>query len=105
MDVTDVELMALIDALSTDASEAIRAEQLTLCDQLLIQRQGLIEKLITLSDPAQNPRVHTFLSQIISDDKTQITRLNALKSDVESQQVTTKRRSKSINRYLAIKQF
>ncbi|QUM77587.1 hypothetical protein HWV00_15960 [Moritella sp. 24] len=105
MDVTDVELMAHIDALSTDASEAIRAEQLTLCDQLLIQRQGLIEQLITLSDPAQNPRVHTFLSQIISDDNTQITRLNALKSDVESQQVTTKRRSKSINRYLAIKQF
>lgn len=105
MDYTDVELMANIEALSVDAIAAISAEQFTPCDELLLQRQHLIEQLVTLANPAQCPQTHTFLSQLMADDQAQITRLNALKSDIESQQVTTKRRSKSINRYLAIKQF
>ena len=105
MESTDVELMANIAALSADAIAAISTEQLALCDELLFQRQHLIEQLVALANPAQCPRTHTFLSQIMADDQTQITRLNAFKSDIESQQVTTKRRSKSINRYLAIKQF
>ena len=105
MDCTDVELMANIKALSADAIAAISTEQLALCDELLLQRQHLIEQLVVLANPAQHSRIHAFLSQIMVDDKTQITRLNAFKSDIESQQVTTKRRSKSINRYLAIKQF
>lgn len=105
MDCSDVELMANIKALSVDAIAAISSEQLALCDELLFQRQHLIEQLVALANPAQCPRTHAFLSQVMADDKTQITRLNAFKSDIESQQVTTKRRSKSINRYLAIKQF
>lgn len=102
---TDVELMANIEALSADLVVAISTEQFTRCDELLLQRQQFIEQLVALANPAQCPQTHTFLSQIMTDDQTQITRLNALKSGIESQQVTTKRRSKSINRYLAIKQF
>ncbi|QFI36576.1 hypothetical protein FR932_01385 [Moritella marina ATCC 15381] len=102
---TDVELMANIKALSADANAAISAEELTLCDELLLQRQYLIEQLVALANPAQCPRSHAFLLHIMAEDQTQITRLNTLKSGIESQQVTTKRRSKSINRYLAIKQF
>jgi len=105
MDVTDVELIAQISALSVQAKQAITAEQLSECDQLLIQRQLLIEQLVGQSEPAQCPVTHAFLTQLMIDDQVQITSLKRSKSALESQQVTTKRSTKSINRYLTIKQF
>lgn len=105
MSVTHVELMVNIEALSTEAKQAISIDQWALCDQLLIQRQGLIEQLVILSDPALCAETHAFLLQVMTDDQDQVMRLNTIKSNIESQQVTTKRSAKSINRYLAIKQF
>ena len=105
MDITDVELMAQISRLSAQAKQAIIAEQLHECDQLLIQRQTLIEQLVILANPAQFPSTHTFLTQLMTDDQTQIASLKRSKSVLESQQVTNKRSAKSINRYLTIKQF
>ena len=105
MAVTDVELMAQISTLSAQAKQAIIAEQLHECDQLLIQRQVLIEQLVIQSEPAQCPVTHAFLTQLMTDDQMQITSLKRSKSALESQQMTTKRSTKSINRYLTIKQF
>ena len=105
MDITDVELMAQISAITTQAKQAIAAEKFTECEQLLIQRQVLIEQLVMLADPVQYPSTHTFLTQLMADDQTQVTSLNQSKSALESQQVTSKRSAKSINRYLTIKQF
>jgi len=105
MDVTDVELIAKISAISTQAKQAIIEEQLAECDQLLIQRQVLIEQLVMCSHPAKFPNTHAFLTQLMIDDQTQIASLKRSKSALESQQVTTKRSAKSINRYLTIKQF
>jgi len=105
VDITDVELMAQISSITTQAKQAIAAEAFTECEQLLIQRQVLIEQLVILADPAQYASTHTFLTQLMTDDQAQVNSLNQSKSALESQQVTTKRSAKSINRYLAIKQF
>ncbi|QUM79653.1 hypothetical protein HWV01_04660 [Moritella sp. 5] len=105
MNATDVELMAKISAISAQAKQAIIEELLAECDQLLIQRQVLIEQLVTRSNPAQSLNTHAFLTQLMADDQTQIASLKKSKLALESQQVITKRSAKSINRYLTIKQF
>lgn len=105
MAITDVELMAQISLLSDQAKLAVIAEQLTECEQLLIQRQTLIEQLVKLQSPAQSPDIHTFLTELMTADQTQIASLKSAKSVLESQQVTNQRSAKSINRYLTIKQF
>jgi len=105
MAVTDVELMAQISSLSAQAKQAAIVEQLAECEQLLIQRQILIEQLVELEHPAQSPRIHTFLTELMAADQTQIASLKSAKSVLESQQVTNQRSAKSINRYLTIKQF
>ncbi|PKH09541.1 hypothetical protein CXF93_01505 [Moritella sp. Urea-trap-13] len=105
MNLTDVELMAQISSLSGQAKQAVIAEQLTECDQLLIQRQILIEQLVKLENPAQSPSTRTFLIQLMAADQTQIAALKNTKSALESQQIINKRSAKSINRYLTIKQF
>ncbi|MGC3833141.1 hypothetical protein ACPSKX_01925 [Moritella viscosa] len=103
MDVTDVELMASISAISAQAKQAIIEEQLAECDQLLIQRQILIEQLVMRSNPAQSLNTHAFLTQLMADDQTQIASLKESKIALESQQVITKRSAKSINRYLTMR--
>ncbi|MFT7680585.1 MAG: hypothetical protein ACI935_000016 [Moritella dasanensis] len=105
MSVTDVELMAQISSLSAQAKQAVIAEQLAECDQLLIQRQILIEQLVALDNPDKSPRTRTFLIQLMVADQVQITTLKNTKSVLESQQVINKRSAKLINRYLTIKQF
>lgn len=105
MDITDVELMAQISTISAQAKQAVVEEQLTECDQLLMQRQILIEQLVVLANPVQFPSTYTFLTQLMTDDQTQIASLKRSKSALESQQVTNQRSAKSINRYLTIKQF
>lgn len=105
MDVTDVELMTKISAISAQAKQAIIEEQLAECDQLLIQRQILIEQLVMRSNPAEFPNTHAFLTRLMADDQTQIASLKRSKSTLESQQATTKRSAKSINRYLTVKQY
>ncbi|MDX2319106.1 MAG: hypothetical protein QNK26_00740 [Moritella sp.] len=105
MDITDVDLMSQISALSAQAKQAVIEDKLSQCDQLLIQRQILIEQLVILANPAQCPCTHAFLTQLMTDDQTQVTALKRSKSVLESQQVTNRRSAKSINRYLTIKQF
>lgn len=105
MAITDVELMAQISLLSDQAKLAVVAEQLTECEQLLIQRQVLIEQLVKLKNPAQSPSTHTFLTELMAADQAPIAALKSAKSVLESQQVTKQRSAKSINRYLTIKQF
>jgi hypothetical protein len=68
MDVTDVELMASISAISAQAKQAIIEEQLAECDQLLIQRQILIEQLVMRSNPAQSLNTHAFLTQLMASN-------------------------------------
>lgn len=97
------ELMANITALSEQAKVARAADKLADCDELLVQRQHLLEQLVNL-EATLTPATHSFLTLLMADDQSQIRQLLQAKSELESQQATTKRSARSINRYLDIKQ-
>ena len=99
----EAELMAAITVLSEQAKVARAAEQFADCDELLVQRQQILEQLVNL-EATLAPATQRFLTQLMADDQSQIRQLLQAKSEMESQQVTTKRSARSINRYLAIKQ-
>ncbi|NQZ91304.1 MAG: hypothetical protein HRT97_03045 [Moritella sp.] len=97
-------LMVDITALSEQAKVALLTEDFDNCDILLQQRQQFIEQLVNLTSPLAVDTA-AYLTQIITDDADEINKLTTAKLALESQQMTTKRRAKSIDRYLAIKQF
>lgn len=97
-------LMADITALSEQAQVAWLTGDFDNCNMLLQQRQGFIEQLVNLTSPLAADTAE-YLTQIIADDTGEINKLMTAKLALESQQATTKHRAKSINRYLAIKQF
>ena len=97
-------LMVDITALSEQAQVALLTEDFDNCNSLLQQRQEFIEQLVNLTSPLAADTA-AYLTQIITDDTGEINKLTTAKLELESQQMTTKHRAKSINRYLAIKQF
>ncbi|MFT5880074.1 MAG: hypothetical protein ACI86X_001201 [Moritella sp.] len=99
----EAELMAGITALSEQAKLARAADKFADCDELLVRRQQLLEQLVNL-EATLAPATHIFLTQLMTDDQHQIRQLLQAKAEMESQQVSTKRSARSINRYLAIKQ-
>jgi len=97
-------LMADITALSEQAQAVWLTGDFDNCNMLLQQRQGFIEQLVNLTSPITADTVE-YLTQIIADDAGEINKLTTAKLALESQQVTIKHHTKSINSYLAIKQF
>ncbi|SQD80492.1 hypothetical protein [Moritella yayanosii] len=97
-------LMVDITALSEQAKVALLTGDFDNCDMLLQQRQQCIEQLVNLTSPLAADTA-AYLTQIITDDAAEINKLTTAKLELESQQMTTKRHARSIDRYLAIKQF
>ena len=96
--------MVAINALTAQLKQARLVEDFNHCDNLLDQRQSLIELLVTM-DEGLTQAVMQFLQRLLASDADEIVQLVTAQSAITAQQVAAKRSSKSINRYLDIKQF
>lgn len=104
LDNTDV-LIKEISALSLRAKGLLQEDNLAGVNEALERRQQLIQQLVELEQPDITTATRTFLQGLLADDETQLTQLEQLKAEVKSQQYTTRRSIKSINRYLDVKKY
>lgn len=104
LDNTDF-LIEEVRALSLRASGLLQEENLAGVNEALERRQQLIQRLVELEQPKITMATRTFLQGLLADDETQLLQLEQLKAQVKSQQFTTRRSIKSINRYLDVKKY
>lgn len=98
-------LVKEISALSLRAKGLLQDDNLAGVNEALELRQQLIQQLVELELPDITTATRTFLQGLLADDETQLTQLERLKAEVKSQQYTTRRSIKSINRYLDVKKY